>query len=96
MSCLALANLEAFKIIEINASKIGYGGILKQKNGDKERLVRFTSGIGNQAQLNYSTIKKIVFKHCFIHFKISSWFFKSKVFGKNWLQINQIIFAKIY
>ena len=58
MSCLALVNLEAFKIIEIGASKIGYDGILKQKNGDKERLVRFTSGIGNQAQLNYSTIKK--------------------------------------
>ena len=54
----SLSQLEAFKIIEIDASEIGYGGILKQKNGDKERLVRFTSGIGNQAQLNYSTIKK--------------------------------------
>ena len=49
-SCLALSNHEAFNIVEIDASNIGYDGILKQKNGNQERLFRF--------QLNYSTIKK--------------------------------------
>ena len=38
--------------------KIGYGGILKQKDGNNERLIRFTIGTWNQAQLNYNTIKK--------------------------------------
>ena len=36
--CHALYNLEAFKIVKADASKIGYGGILKQNDGDKERL----------------------------------------------------------
>ena len=57
-SCLALSNHEAFNIVEIDASNIGYDGILKQKNGNQERLFRFTSGTCNNAQLNYSTIKK--------------------------------------
>ena len=38
--------------------KIGYGGILKQKDGNHERLIRFAIGTWNQAQLNYNTIKK--------------------------------------
>ena len=38
--------------------KIGYGGILKQKDGNNERLIRFTIGTWNQVQLNYNTIKK--------------------------------------
>ena len=70
LPCLALVNPEAFKIVEIDASNIGYGGILMQKDGNQERLVNFTSGTWNKAQLNYSTIKKIKIKHCFMHFKI--------------------------
>jgi hypothetical protein len=40
------------------ASDYGYGGILKQRKDSKEQLVRFTSGTWNDAQKNYSTIKK--------------------------------------
>ena len=58
LPCLALADPKAFKIIEIDALSIGYGGILKQKDGNQERLIRYTSGTWNNSQLNYSTIKK--------------------------------------
>ena len=47
--CHALHNLEAFKIVKANASKISYGGILKQNDDDKERLEKFTSRIWNKA-----------------------------------------------
>ena len=43
LPCLALANPKAFKIVKIDASNIGYGGILKQKDDNHERLVRHTS-----------------------------------------------------
>ena len=36
LPCLALADSEAFKIVEIDASDIDYGGILNQKNGNFE------------------------------------------------------------
>ena len=58
LSCLALANPEAFKIVETEASNIGYGVILKQKDDNQEILIRFTSRTWNKFQLNYSTIKK--------------------------------------
>ena len=58
LPCLALADHKAFKIVETDASDIGYGGILKQRSNNQELLVRFTSGTWNHAQLNYSTIKK--------------------------------------
>ncbi|KAL6314881.1 hypothetical protein AAG906_029098 [Vitis piasezkii] len=44
LPCLALADPIAFKIVETNALDIGYGGILKQKIGTQEKLVRYTSG----------------------------------------------------
>ena len=49
-----------FKIVEIDASNIGYGGILKQvaKNDTKEQIVRLHSGSQLTTQQNYSTIKK--------------------------------------
>nr|KAJ0225652.1 hypothetical protein LSAT_V11C100043300 [Lactuca sativa] len=58
--CLSLANENWKKIVETDASNIGYGGILKQINPhkNKEELVRFTSGKWNDTQKNYSTIKK--------------------------------------
>ena len=50
----------AFKIVETDAFDIGYGGILKQRvfPESPEQIVRFYFGIWNNAQLNYSTIKK--------------------------------------
>ena len=36
LPCLALADPEAFKIVETDASDIGYGGILKQRDGNHE------------------------------------------------------------
>jgi hypothetical protein len=60
LPCLSLANPKFFKIVETDASNIGYGGILKQviPETNKEVLVRFTSGKWNQTQSKYSTIKK--------------------------------------
>ena len=51
---------DTFKIVEIDASNIGYGGILKQvaKNDAKEQIVRFHSGSWSTTLQNYSTIKK--------------------------------------
>ena len=60
MPCLGIPIVGAFKIVETDASNIGYDGILKQRVSPKssEQIVRFYSGIWNNAQLNYSTIKK--------------------------------------
>ena len=60
MPCLGIPTVGAFKIVETDASDVGYGGILKQRVSPEspEQIVRFYSGIWNNAQLNYSTIKK--------------------------------------
>ena len=50
----------AHKIVESNASNIGWGGVLKQKVGKDEQVVQFASGVWNPAELNYSTIEKEV------------------------------------
>lgn len=57
-SCLP--NPIAFLIVKIDASNIGYGGILKQHLPDskQEQIVRYHSGIWLGPQVNYSTIKK--------------------------------------
>ena len=44
LPCLALIDLKAFKIVETDGSEIGYGGILKQRIDNQEKLVRYTSG----------------------------------------------------
>ena len=56
--CLHLADPHAFKIVETDASDIGYGGILKQSKDNKEQIVQFISKHWNDYQKNYSTIKK--------------------------------------
>ncbi|GAV78588.1 hypothetical protein CFOL_v3_22054, partial [Cephalotus follicularis] len=56
--CLHLPTPEAQKIVETDASNLGYGGILKQKMNDKEQLIQYTSGTWNNAQRNYATVKK--------------------------------------
>ncbi|HEX7904649.1 MAG TPA: ribonuclease H family protein, partial [Chitinophagaceae bacterium] len=60
LPCLGISNDSAFKIVETDASDIGFGGILKQKltPDSPEQIVRFHSGAWNSTQLNYSTIKK--------------------------------------
>ena len=47
-------------IVETDASDIGYGGNLKQRKNpnSSEQLIRYTLGIWNSTQKNYSTIKK--------------------------------------
>uniref|UniRef100_A0A151UGM7 Polyprotein n=1 Tax=Cajanus cajan TaxID=3821 RepID=A0A151UGM7_CAJCA len=60
LPCLSLPIPQAFKIVETNASDLGYGGILKQKLGDKEHIVAYTSKQWNHARQNYSTVKKKV------------------------------------
>ena len=46
LPCLGIPSDDAFKIIEIDASEIGFGGILKQlvSPGSPEQIVRFHSG----------------------------------------------------
>ena len=58
LPCLGILHLEAFPIIERDASNIGYGGILKQNFENKISIVRFHSGIWSGPQMNYSTVKK--------------------------------------
>lgn len=58
LPCLTLANPNWIKIIETEASNIGYGGILKQVNSnDKiEYHVRFHSGKWSDSQRKYATV----------------------------------------
>ncbi|HET6457955.1 MAG TPA: reverse transcriptase family protein, partial [Nitrosopumilaceae archaeon] len=60
LPCLGIPLADSFKIVETDASDIGYGGILKQQLSPKspEQIVRFHSGTWTQSQCNYSTIKK--------------------------------------
>ncbi|KAL4197074.1 hypothetical protein AMTRI_Chr04g249440 [Amborella trichopoda] len=51
---LNLANPNAFKIIECDASELGLGGILKQRINSNEQLVRYTLKAWNSTQQNYS------------------------------------------
>jgi hypothetical protein len=63
LPCLGIPTDTAFKIVETDASDIGYGGNLKQivSPGSSEQIIRFHSGSWNNAQKNYSTIKKEIF-----------------------------------
>ena len=61
LPCLGLPHPNAFLIVQTDASDIGYGGILQQKkfpSDSIEQIVRYHSGIWNETQKNYSTIKK--------------------------------------
>ena len=58
IKCLYLPIPQAFKIVETDASDIGYGGILKQRVHDQEYVIAYTSNHWNYAQLKYSTVKK--------------------------------------
>ena len=60
MPCLGIPTINSFKIVETDASDIGYSGILKQKiNPDfPKQIVWFHFGVWTKVQSNYSTIKK--------------------------------------
>jgi hypothetical protein len=60
LPCLGISSDNAFKIVEIDDSEIGFGGILKQFVSPRfpKQIVRFHSRSWNKAQSNYSTIKK--------------------------------------
>ena len=82
LPCLGIPHPDAFMLVEIDASDIGYGGILKQKLGSQnEQLVRFHSSLWHGPQQKYSTIKKEIlaiifyyqkrnFSNCSMYFKI--------------------------
>ncbi|CAL2259349.1 unnamed protein product [Prunus armeniaca] len=55
LPCLALANPEAFKIVETDASEVGYGGILKQKVDNSEQLVRVRTKSSSQMTTSKSS-----------------------------------------
>ena len=67
-------------IVETDASDIGYGGNLKQRKNpnSSEQLIRYTLGIWNSTQKNYSTIKKEILA---IVFSITK--FQDDLFNKN-------------
>jgi len=50
--CLHIANPLAPKIVETYASKLGYKGILKQVQENKEQILQFTSTHWNNCQKN--------------------------------------------
>ena len=60
LPCLKIPSVNSFKIVQTDASNIGYGGILLQcvSPNSPEQIVCFHSGIWTPTQLNYSTIKK--------------------------------------
>lgn len=58
LPCLHIANPYLPKVVQTDASELGFGGILLQVQNNQERIVQFTSGHWNQIQINYSTIKK--------------------------------------
>ncbi|XP_028059089.1 uncharacterized protein LOC114262873 [Camellia sinensis] len=60
LPCLCLPSPEYQKIVETDASDLGFGGILKQFNPktSKEELLRFHSGVWHDAAKRYPTIKK--------------------------------------
>ena len=60
LPCLGIPSENSFKVVQTDASNIGYGGILLQRAGltSPEQIVCFHSGIWTPTQLNYSTIKK--------------------------------------
>ena len=55
--CLTLPHPNTLKIVETDASALGFGGILKQEINKKPYIIRFHSGLWNDTQSKYSTIK---------------------------------------
>ena len=88
--CLHVADPIAPKIVETDASDLGYGGILKQVQNNRENIVQFTSTHLNEKY--YSTIKKEIFSivMCITNFKRNfclGWKKKKADFWENGLRI---------
>ena len=60
LPCLGIPSVNSFKIVQTDASNIGYGGILLQcaSPNSPEQIVCYHSGIWTSTEINYSTIKK--------------------------------------
>ena len=54
---LHLADPNLPKVVETDASDLGYGGILKQVQNEQKVVIQYTSGHWNDTHKNYSTIK---------------------------------------
>lgn len=56
---LHVSNGEFLKIVETNASQIGWGAVLKQKNTyGQEEVIQFSSGLWSTTEQNYTALKK--------------------------------------
>ena len=53
LPCLNIIDIDAFKIVETDASNIGYRGILKQKKQGNEQLVSWNLEFGPRKILHY-------------------------------------------
>jgi len=84
-----LANPLAPEIVETDASDLGYGGILKQLQDNKEQILQYTSTHWNDCQKNYSTIKN---KILLIVLCITK--FQSDLLNKKFLLLVDCKFAK--
>ena len=73
LPCLGIPLANCFKVVQTDASNIGYGGILLQHvhPNSPEQIVYFHSGIWTPTQLNYSTIKKEISSIVLCIFKVS-------------------------
>jgi hypothetical protein len=60
LPCLGIPTINSFKIVEIDASNIGYGGILKQKinPNSPEQIVRFLLVFGLKRKVIIVLLKK--------------------------------------
>lgn len=58
MPILYLVDEDLPKIVESDASNLGWGGTLKQVEEGTEKILQFTSGTWDPTKKNYSTIKK--------------------------------------
>ena len=88
LPCLGIPIVNTFKIVETDAFDIGYGGILKQRVSlnSSEQIVRFHLEVWNNAQVNYSTIKKEILSVVLCISKFQSDFHISKTIIYNRFQ----------
>jgi hypothetical protein len=91
LPCLGIPSDNAFKIVETDASEIGFGGILKQyvSLGSFEQIVRFYFGSWKFMQSNYNAIKKEIFSVVLCITK-----FQSDLLNQNFLLRIDCKFAK--
>ncbi|XP_070054068.1 uncharacterized protein [Nicotiana tomentosiformis] len=96
LPCLTVANPSWAKVVETDASDIGYDGILKQCSpvDKQEYLVQFYSEKWNNSQKNYATVTKkiLAIVKCVLKFQID--LYNQKFLIKTYCQITKFIFNK--